>query len=191
MSATVAPQIDPRWGDYDGEGIWYVADDGGALIQTEDCPAFRSMLERLGRNVSRTSRSLYEAFGIGSKGGRWDVLPEQGLFKFTGADGRVAMANYGVVSSWNADTHSWMWGWGFPDGWVSSKALEPVNLAYRAGLGNDWQAVTKRLLAMNEHEAWHLTSLVAHLNGWPLVYRAQVNDINWHYFALSHPAWVH
>ena len=191
MSASAAPQVDPRWGDYEGEGIWYVCDDCGHLTEIEDEDGdFRNLLEDLCEQVSQSSRDMYTAFDIGSGGGRWDVLPDDGLFKFTNANGRVAISSYGVVSSWNENTHSWMWAWGFPDGWTKPKALEAVNAAYRAGVTNDWQAVTKRLLAVNEHEAWHLTNLVAHLNGWPMVYRARVNEMNWHYFALSRPVWA-
>ena len=190
MSPTAAPQVDPRWGDYEGEGIWHVCDECGHLKEVEQDADFRNMLEDLCREISASSRELYAAYDIGSGGGRWDVIPSEGLFKFTTADGRVAICDYGVVSSWNPDTHSWMWGWGFPDGWIAAKALAAVNVAHRAGVSNGWQAVTERLLAVNEHEAWHLTNLVAHLNGWPLVYRARVNERNCHYFALSRPTWA-
>lgn len=190
MSASSIPERDERWGDYNGEGIWYACADCGTLHQTEDDVGFHNLLEHLCAEIGEQSAALYETFEVGDPNGRWATVEDQGLFEFISPDGRKAVCDYGVVSSWNERTHSWMWGWGFPDEWVHEKALKPVNHAYDLALANGWQSVTERLLAVNEHEAWHLTKLVAHLNSMPMVYRARVNDINWHYFAMTRPRWL-
>jgi hypothetical protein len=187
MSATAVQDRDPRWGDYQGEGIWYACDGCGALHETDEDAEFTALLEQVCSDIGESSHALYEEFGIHDSEGRWDVIPEEGLFKFTDADGRIATAPYGVVSSWNEKSHSWMWAWSFPEEWCPNPPRTAVEKTWEIGAANGWQAVTERLLAVNEHEAWHLTNLVAHLAGWPLVYRARVNDINWHYYAIARP----
>ncbi len=187
MSATSAPDRDPNWGDYDGNGIWYACSGCKTLHETKDTPEFHALLEQLCCDIGASSREIYDMLGIGTGEGRWDVNPQEGLFTFTDPHGRVSIAPYGVVASWNERSHSWMWAWGFPENWFPEPALAASVRTLAAGKENGWQAVTERLLAVNEHEAWHLTKLVAHVNGWPLTYRAKVNDINWHYYAIARP----
>ena len=140
-------------------------------------------------DVGLTSRAIYEEFQIGKEGGRWDALPEEGYIRFTLEDGRTSYASYGVAASWAQHSHSWLWSWAMPDGWVHENASVVSKRAYDFGLERDWNAMTTKSLLVNEHEAWNLTKMVAHLSDMPLVYRAKVNDINWHYFALSRPSW--
>ncbi len=178
---------DPPESDYAGEGIWFACPDCNRLHETENGAGFRPLLERLCDEIGESSLAIYAELGLGDRSGRWDVMPEQALFKFTESDGRTAMAPYGVVASWNEDSHSWMWAWGFPEGWMPEAAVAAAQRARARGEEEGWQALTERMLAVNEEEAWHLTNLVAHLNGWPLVYRAKVNEKNWHFFAIDRP----
>ncbi len=182
------PQDSP---DYDGEGIWFACPDCGALHPTGDDTEFRDLIEQLCCEIGASSRALYDEFGVTDPDGSWNAHPEEKLFRFTNSDGRIALAEYGVVGSWNPDSHSWLWAWGFPEDWFPEPALEVANRLYDAGLDNGWQATTERTLAVNEHEAWHLTNLAAHVSEFPMTYRAKVNDKNWHYFALSRPRWAH
>ena len=190
MSASSSPERDERWGEYRGEGIWYACPDCATLRETAHDAELYALLEQVCAELGESSAQIYQEFEIGDPYGRWATVEDQGLFEFISEDGRTAVSQYGVVASWNERSHSWMWGWGFPDGWIHPQALQAVHKAYETGLDNGWQAVPARLLAVTTHEAWHLTKLVAHLNGWPMVYRARVNDINWHYFAMTRPRWV-
>ena len=141
------------------------------------------------RNVGQTSREIYEEFQIGKDGGRWDALPDEGYIRFTLEDGRTSYASYGVAASWAEHSHSWLWSWAMPKGWVHPNAQVVSKRAHDFGQDQCWDALTTKSLLVNEMEAWNLTKLVAHASDMPLVYRAKVNDINWHYFALSRPSW--
>ena len=57
---------------------------------------------------------LYRDSGLSESGGCWQLFPEEGLFKVTTAQGRSWFARYGLVASWNHDSHSWLWGWAIP-----------------------------------------------------------------------------
>jgi len=180
---------DPRWGEYEGEGIWYACPGCDALHPIED-PEFDALMEQLCAEYTERCQTLYDAFDFNT-GGRWDVVEEESLFILTTGEGRKVHAQYGIAASWNAKTHSWMWAWGFPHEWqLPDGILEPARRVQAEGEAQGWKAATSRLLAVNEHEAWHLTNLTAHVMGWPLTYRAKVNDINTHYFVLSEPRWA-
>lgn len=181
---------DPRWGDYQGTGIWRPCPDCGALHEIDEDLGFRALLETLCTTVGQSSAEISDAFDIGRTGGRWTTNDAEALFSFTTASGRLAVAPYGVVASWNAQNHSWMWAWGFPEGWCQPPALAVAQMTFDEGTRKGWEAATSRLLCVNQHEAWHLTKLAAHVADLPLVYRAPVNDKNWHYFAIGRPAWV-
>ena len=176
--------------EYSGEGIWVVCPDCGNRHEIDEDPDFRQLLERLCGEIGQSSQEIYGEFGIGSSEGRWDVLPEEPLFKFTDGNGRTAVAPYGIVASWNPDTDSWLWAWAFPEDWVPAPARTVAERLRKVGEEEGWEAATSRELAVNEHEAWHLTELAAHIAGYPLVYRARVNEQNWHYYAIDRLRWT-
>lgn len=177
-------------GDYAGEGVWYECGNCDAVHEIDESASYRGLIEDLCTSVSASSREIYEQFNLGS-GGRWDTLPDHGLFKFTTGDGRVCTAPYGVVGSWNDRSHSWLWTWAMPDDWLHPPVRTVCErLKARADQEGDWEPVMHGTLFVNEHEAWHLTNLAAWVNDMPMVYRAKVNEMNWHYFALGKPTWV-
>ncbi|MEL6523846.1 MAG: DUF6882 domain-containing protein [Pseudomonadota bacterium] len=181
---------DERWGDYNGKGIWYICPDRNTPQPTAENDAFRWMLRGLCRKLSDSSNELYDRFGLLNRNGSWEVIPDQALFKFNNAAGQTCYARYGLVASWNENSHSWMWAWGMPEGWVHPKALSVAQETRRIGEERNWQALTERLLLVDENEAWHLTQLAADLSGLPMVYRAKVNEINTHYYAIDRPVWL-
>lgn len=175
---------------YEGEGVWYRCDERGSVHEIEEAPAYRGLIEDLCRSVSQSSDEAYDRFGIRGEG-RWDVIEREGLFKFTNADGRVAMGPYGVVASWNDKTHSWLWTWAMPDDWIELEARKVcARLKERAEEEGNWEPVERGTLYVNEHEAWHLTNLAAWVSDMPMVYRARVNEKNWHYFAIGPLKWT-
>lgn len=176
---------------YDGEGIWLGCPDCGQAHEKLEDPDFDALMERLCSEVGESSRELYREFGMDSGDGRWDVLPEEGIFKITTPEGRTAHARYGLVASWNSDTHSWLWAWAFPEEWNTPEAcLQPVRATRARAEQEGWEAATRRVLRINEHQAWHLTNLVAEVNGFPMTYRGKVNDDNHHYYAVDRLAWA-
>ena len=178
-------------GDYEGEGVWYECGHCDAIHELDEAPTYRGLIEDLCTSVGQSSQEVYDRFELGSDGGRWDVIPDEGLFKFTNADGRMCIASYGVVSSWNDQTHSWLWAWAMPEGWISPAALTACQaLKVRADEEGDWDPVQYGTLFVNEHEAWHLTKLTAWVNDMPMVYRAKVNEMNWHYFVIGKLSWA-
>lgn len=177
--------------EYDGEGIWLGCPDCGGAHEKLDDPDFAALLDRLCSEIGASSRSLYSRFGMDACDGRWDVLPREGLFKVTDVQGRTALARYGIVASWNAKSHGWLWAWGFPEAWrTPPPCLAPVHRLKDRAEAMGWRAVTTRHLKVNEHEAWHLTNLTAETNGFPMVYRARVNDVNHHYYAIDLLRWT-
>ena len=176
--------------DYDCDGIWWICPDCNNPHRVDETAEFRHLLEDLCTKIGESSNEIYEAFDLLSPDGTWQVQDEQALFKFPTARGQSCFARYGLVASWNGDTHSWMWAWGMPDGWVHPYAVEVADHAREVGEQKGWGALTSRLLLVDEHEAWHLTKLTAHLSDMPLVYRAKVNDVNYHYYAIERPVWA-
>lgn len=178
-------------GDYEGEGVWYECGNCEAVHEIEEAPSYRRLIEDLCRDVGESSRAIMEEFDIYGAG-RWNALREEGLFKFTTEDGRTCIAPYGTVASWNDVSHSWLWAWAMPEGWIedAEKAV-CLKLKARADEEGDWDPVEYPRLFVNEHEAWHLTNLAAWVNDMPLTYRAKVNEINWQYFAIGRPKWTH
>lgn len=182
-------QKNERWGDYQGEGIWTARPDNAGAHRVKETEEFRALLSELCEDIGQTSREIYDEFQIGREGGRWDALPDQGYIRFTLEDGRTSYAGYGVAASWAEHSHSWLWSWAMPRDWVHPHAQVVAKRAFDFGREKGWDALTTKSLLVNEHEAWNLTKMVAYLSDMPLVYRAKVNDINWHYFALSRPSW--
>jgi len=179
-----------HWGDYPGEGIWVPHSDLEGAHPVDEPMGFRSKLERVAEEIGDSSRRLYDQYEIGVEGARWNALPKEGYIRFLHPSGRVSYSSYGVAGSWAEHSHSWLWSWAMPEGWVHSHAQVVARRARAYGVEFNWEALTTKTLLVNEQEAWNLTKLVAHLSEMPLVYRAKVNDINWHYFALSRPSWV-
>lgn len=179
-----------RWGDYEGRGIWTTGNDNSGPVPVQLSPDFQDTIKQVNEEVGQTSREIYEEFQIGKEGGRWDALPEEGYIRFTLEDGRTSYASYGVAASWAEHSHSWLWSWAMPDDWVHQHARVVSKRCHDFGTEKSWDALTTKSLLVNEMEAWNLTKLAAQISDMPLVYRAKVNDINWHYFALSRPSWA-
>ena len=175
---------DDRHADYDGTGVWLCCPDCNRPHRVEDGD-FADRLEEACEDVGRTSAEIYASYGLNAGGGRWDVFPEAPLIIFTDALGRKIAGRYGVVGSWNETTHSWLWAWGFPEGWLSGPEGAAAHRIRAEGARQDWAALTTRTLLVNAHEAWHLTDLAADVMGWPMVYRVKVNDRNWHFLAID------
>ncbi len=182
-------QKNDRWGDYAGEGIWSSGGSGLGPQPIGDAEEFRDLTQCINEEIGRSSRAIYDEFQIGQEGGRWDAMPDDGYIRFTLEDGRTSYASYGVAASWAEHSHSWLWSWAMPEGWVHPLAQIVSKRAHDLGQKKGWDALTTKSLLVNENEAWNLTKLAAHASEMPLVYRAKVNDINWHYFALSRPSW--
>ena len=179
---------DPRWGKYQGEGIWFVCPDCDALHEVTD-PAFLDHVRDACREVGETTRQTYDAFAFREEGGRWDVDPDLARFYKTTADGRRASGAYGVVGSWNQKTHSWLWSWQMDDSWMPAPAKSAAKKLKAQGDDLGWEITSARHLLLNEEEAWHITNLAAQAAGFPATYRAKVNDMNHHYFIIDHLKW--
>lgn len=176
---------------YDGTGIWYRCNTCDATHEINQSADFRGMICDLCRALDASSQAIYAEFDIGKPDGRWSVDHAAATFTFILADGRKCTADYGTVASWNQETSSWFWSWAMPDGWLSPAERRVGETAYDHGYDNQWEPVTRDLLLVDAHEAWHLTKLAAHLSDMPMVYRIPVNDVNHHYLALSKPVWQH
>ena len=176
--------------DYDGQGFWRDCNRCGSVHQIQESAQFRILLEQLCTRVGDSSQALYDEFSINTPDGHWNVDPDKAMFKFTRADGAECFARYGVVSSYNPETHSWLWAWGFPEEWTPAPALRVANHCHQRCADEGWTPGTERTLLVNPHDAWHLTKLAAHIVGYPMVYRASVNNTNHHYFAIDRPIWA-
>ncbi|WP_299722410.1 DUF6882 domain-containing protein [uncultured Tateyamaria sp.] len=185
------PKSPPRMdrSDYDGDGMWRECLDCGTVHKIEESAQFRILIEQLCCEIGNSSDALYKEFRIGEPDGFWNVDPEKALFKFTQADGTTSFARYGVIGSYNQNTHSWLWGWGFPEDWMPQSVLRIAEQCHDHCATQGWTPGTERMLLVNAHEAWHLTKLAAHVAGLPMVYRAAVNETNYHYFAMERPVW--
>ena len=120
-------------GSYRGEGIWswcHESNTARELPRTED---FADTLKWVGAGYHASLPRLYRDFGLSENGGAWEVFPDHGLFKVTTVSGRSWFAEYGLVASWNHETHSWLWAWAFPRDWQGP----PSNAAADHGRGPD------------------------------------------------------
>lgn len=172
---------------YDGAGIWYRCRDTREMHRIDERPDFRALIEQQCAEVSTSSQVIYQEIGLAKPDGRWDVTPDQARFTFTERSGTQRHARYGVIGSYNPKSHSWLWSWAFPDGWMPPAATAAASKLRQLGEEKGWKALTEPNLYLDEHEAWHMTMLGAHIMGYPLVYRGSVNDMNAHYFAIDRP----
>ena len=172
---------------YDGAGIWHHCLETGEMHRIEEDTDFRALLEQQCSQISASSQTIYQEIGLAKPNGRWDVVPDQTRFTFTEASGTRRHARYGLVGSYNPTSHSWLWSWAFPDGWMPDAVTAPAAKLRALGEERGWKALTEPNLYLGEQEAWHLTILGAYLMGYPLVYRGSVNDMNAHYFAIDRP----
>ena len=189
-SSPSAPQPDVAdqtfRGDYDGTGVWYECGNCDTVHEIEETSDYRALIETLCTSVSESSARLLDQHGLRTGEGRWDIMPDDALFVFTDAEGRKYTAPYGVVGSWNETSHSWLWTWAMPEGWLTPQSRAVCErLRARARQEDGWTPVLFGNLLVNEHEAWHLTNLAAWVSDMPIVYRAKVNEMNWHYFAIG------
>ncbi|MBM7068943.1 DUF6882 domain-containing protein [Actibacterium sp. 188UL27-1] len=76
------------------------------------------------------------------------------------------------------------------DGGIHPNALEGVTQSREVGEQKAWDILTNWMLLVDEHAAWHLTKLTAHLSNMSLVYRVKVNDANYHYYAIERRVWA-
>jgi hypothetical protein len=190
QKAPIAAQAEPRenWGDYAGEGIWWICPDCNSPHEVKD-QAFFEHVQNACEEISDSTRKLYEDFGFLDSGGRWDIDPDNGIFIKTTAEGRKASGKYGVVGSWNEKTHSWLWSWQMDNSWMPQAATIAAQELKKRGEKEDWIITSASHLLLNEHETWHITNLAAKAAGFSAAYRAKVNDINHHFFIINQLEW--
>lgn len=175
---------------YRGEGIWGWCRESCSAFELPKGEGFMALTRRIAAEFDATLPELYDLYHLSDQKGTWEIFPEQGLFKVTTGTGRSWYAPYGLVASWNRETHSWLWGWGIPaDHRVPPAVLTVPRRLRETGAIRGWRALTEPALLVNEHEAWLLTQLAADASDMPLVYRAQVNAVNVHFFAIGTPTW--
>jgi len=173
--------------DYDGEGIFLSCRECNNYHKAPENAAFDAAIRSACAIVSETTQQRYAEFTCTSPDGRWDMLPDEGIFYFTNADGRRSFANFSLVGSWIEHTHSWMWGWNLTQ--ITPATRKAPDLARAKGEAEGWPCLTNPSLLLNQGEAWHLTNLAAYLAEYPMVYRAKVNEKAWAYFAIDELAW--
>ena len=186
------PQAD-TW-VYPGEGIFYGCQECGAVHEITLTDTFNDKVAQCCADISASSQDIYETFHIVDEGGHWDISPQDAIFVFTRETGEKCFADYGLVGSWNPDTCSWLWAWHMPEFFGSDRPndteLDLVRRLRAHGAAQGWKALTEPFLYINEHDSWHMADLAADLAGWPMVYRAKVNDKNFHYFAIARPVFA-
>ena len=176
-------------GKYDGTSIFLECPDCHNYHKAPEIPAFSAAITQACSQMQATTKELYAEFDVLQPDGRWDTLPEEGIFYFTNADGRRSFANYSLVGSWIEDTHSWLWGWNLPETLITTATRRAPDLARAKGEAEDWPVLTTPMLMLNECEAWHMTDFAASLAGHPMVYRAKVNQKAWAFFAIDQLSW--
>ena len=135
------------------------------MYRIDETPDFRALVEQQCAKVSASSQVIYQEIGLAKPDGRWDVTPDQARFTFTEHSGTQRHARYGVIGSYNPNSHSWLWSWAFPDGWMPPAATAAARNCV------SWAEKLAALTEPNyldEHEA-HMTMLGAHIMGYPLV----------------------
>lgn len=172
---------------YDGEGIFLSCPDCHNYHRAPENAAFDAAIKTACAEVGDTTQQRYKEFGCLDPNGRWDMLPDEGIFYFTNADSPRCFGNFSLVGSWIAHTHSWMWGWNLPQ--ITPATRKAPDLARAKGEAEGWPCLTNSSLLLNQEEAWHLTDLAASLAGYPMVYRAKVNEKAWAYFAIDELVW--
>ncbi|SDE37358.1 hypothetical protein SAMN04488105_10381 [Salipiger thiooxidans] len=178
-------------GSYRGEGIWSWCRESNIARELPRTEEFVDTLKWVGAGYHASLPRLYRDFGLSENGGAWEVFPDHGLFKVTTGSGRSWFAEYGLVASWNHETHSWLWAWAFPRDWqVPPPLITAAGRTCAVGHEMGWAPLVEPSLLVNEREAWALTALAAHVSELPLIYRARVNEVNTHYFAMSTPVWA-
>lgn len=182
------PERDERWGDYNGEGIWWICPDCENPHEVTD-EAFLREVQSTCSVISESSHRAYREFDLISSDGRWDIDPDTGIFTTTTGSGRRAHGQYGLVGSWNQKTHSWLWSWEMGDDWMPPQAVRPALALRDKGQAAGWEITSAQNLLLNEEETWHITNLAADAAGFPTTYRAMVNDINHHYFIIDELKW--
>ena len=190
-------RVTPGWaaaqrsGGYRGEGLWVYARQTRVAFEQPLCAHFRAARRHACAENDAMLPGLYRDSGLSESGGCWQLFPEEGLFKVTTAQGRSWFARYGLVASWNHDSHSWLWGWAIPpDRGMPAPPLAPVARLREQGALHGWQALTEPALMVNGREGWRLAQMAARSCHMPLVYRACVNEANTHYFVIDQPCWT-
>ncbi len=180
----------PSWGDYPGEGIWSYHAKNQQIRELAMPARVRDMIGAIARSYADALPALYAQWSLDDPNGKWEVFPEEGVFKVTTAGGRAWYARYGLLSSWNHETHSWLWSWAFPPEWTLPAVIaEPAWALHRESARKDWAAGLEPSLLVNEREAMRLAFLAAHVSRLPLIYRARVNEVNTQFFVLDQPFW--
>ncbi len=176
---------------YPGAGIFYRCQLCGGIHEADQPDDFLDKVARCSATISASTQDLYRALQIPGEGGRWNIAPQEATFVFTRPGGEKCFADYGLIGSWNPETCSWLWAWHMPDFFDTHRPPETeltlVRRLREHGAQWGWQPLTEPLLYLGEPDSWHMADLAADLAGWPMVYRAKVNDSNYHYFAISRP----
>ncbi|MDO6586310.1 hypothetical protein Q4543_12375 [Salipiger sp. 1_MG-2023] len=181
----------PSAGSYAGTGIWSYSATSHETRELAQPARLRDMLETVAADFQGSLPDLYRAWALDDPRGQWEVWPDEGLFKVTTVSGRIWYARYGLVSSWNHETHSWLWSWAFPREWETPQGiLEPAWALHREAALKGWAPGVEPSLLVNDREAMRLACLAAHVANRPMVYRAKVNEVNTHFFMLEQPVWA-
>ncbi|EIE51512.1 hypothetical protein AL036_07350 [Salipiger aestuarii] len=181
----------PSWGDYAGEGIWSYHATNREIRELAMPARVRDLMTRVAEGYVERLPALYTDWSLDDPRGQWEAFPEQQVFRVTTVKRRVWYARYGLLSSWNHETHSWLWAWAFPKDWkMPAGVVAPAWALHREAARKGWAAGLEPSLLVNEGEAMRLACLAAHVSGLPLIYRARVNAVNTQFFVLEQPVWA-
>lgn len=181
----------PSWGNYAGTGIWSYHATNREIRELAMPTRVHDLITKITATYVDTLPGLYADWALDDPRGKWETFPDEQVFKVTTVAGRVWYARYGLLSSWNHETHSWLWSWAFPQDWdVPKGVVEPAWALHRESARKGWTAGLEPSLLVNEREAMRLACLAAHVSGMPLIYRAKVNAVNTQFFVLERPVWA-
>jgi hypothetical protein len=147
-------------------------DEEAAAIETPadaDADAEIDLVFARANEELRLKTEVYrEMLGL-AEAGRWDVDLDLGTLTFLNTDGTKITAPVQVVGTFNTKDSTWLWGWDHPS--IPEPVREHAWLVHAFGAKYGLEALTTRMIAASEEDAWEFAALACHLAGAQGAYR--------------------
>ena len=173
--------------EYRAEGIEIRCPDCGGFHAAPEDAGFDKLVHDACLTVSPMTQWLYDEYRIAEPEGQWATDREAGTLTFSHSDGARASARYDLVGSWRDTDNTFVWGWDLPQRTPATGGAARALRDYGAEHGHD--VLTAKMLRLGEQDTWHMARIAAFIAQMPGVYRAQVADSLWAYFAFAEPEW--
>lgn len=131
-------------------------------------PAFDTFAADAWKALEASAEALRGALGIAESQG-WGFDQDEGILRFSKADGTSIEATAQILGSWDAITGTWEWAWNNPS--VNADRTDDSRAARDYGASHDLAPLTTGTMRISSKNAQRVMAAAAHIAG--------AQDVHW------------